>query len=132
MRERRRHLAVFFQPDPYQSQGVWQPQVDIYRTSHGWLLKFDLAGVRPEDVSVQISGCRVTVYGVRRDWVLEEGATYYSMEISYNRFERTVQLPCTLDRVSYSLESRDGILLIRIQGTTNEGTTNEERGTSNE
>ena len=28
--------------------------------------------------------------GVRRDSFLEEGSSYYSMEISYNRFERSL------------------------------------------
>src|SRR5919199_1333244 len=101
MGDKRKDLAMFFQSDRYAAAAAWQPQVDIYRIPNGWLLKFDLAGVRPEDVNVQLSGSRVRVYGVRRDWVLEEGATYYSMEINYNRFERTVQLPCTLEPASY-------------------------------
>ena len=25
----------------------WQPSTDIYRTQQGWLVKLDLAGVRP-------------------------------------------------------------------------------------
>lgn len=28
----------------------WQPPADIYRLARGWLVKFELAGVRPEDV----------------------------------------------------------------------------------
>ena len=71
----------------------WQPPVDVYRSPRGWLLKFDLAGVRPEDVQVRIAGSRVTVSGVRRDWILEQGYSYHSMEISYNRFERVIELP---------------------------------------
>jgi HSP20 family protein len=115
MGDKCRHLTIFFQSDRYSRTTCWQPQVDTYRIPNGWLLKFDLAGVRPEDVNVQISGSRVTVSGLRRDWMLEEGASYYSMEISYNRFERSVQLPSTLELASYSLESRNGILFIRIQ-----------------
>ncbi len=92
----------------------WQPPVDVYRSPRGWLLKFDLAGVRPEDVRVRIAGRRVTVSGVRRDWVLEEGYSYHSMEISYNRFERTIELPGDLTNAEFALEARDGLLLVRV------------------
>ncbi len=88
--------------------------MDVYRKGCGWLLKFDLAGVRPEDVRVRIGGSRVTVTGIRRDWVVEEGYSYHSMEISYNRFERTVELPGDLSNAEYSLEARDGLLLVRV------------------
>jgi HSP20 family protein len=97
----------------------WQPAVDIYRSRSGWLLKFDLAGVRVEDVEVLVEGCHVTVRGVRRDWVLEEGYWHYAMEIAYNRFERTVQLPCEVPHPHTQLEYRHGILIVRLD--TEEG-----------
>ena len=92
----------------------WRPSVDIYRTRHGWMLKFDLAGVRAEDVAVEVRGCRITVSGVRRDWLIEDDASYYSMEIAYSRFERTVELPCQLAHPRVTLEARDGLFIVRI------------------
>jgi HSP20 family protein len=89
--------------------------VDVYRGQDGWLLKFDLAGVLPQDVKVRISGSRVTVSGIRRDWVVEQGYSHHSMEISYNRFERTVELPGDVSQAEYSLEARDGLLLVRVE-----------------
>ncbi len=93
---------------------VWRPLVDVYRTRAGWLLKFDLAGVRLDDVTVRVGGNRVMVSGIRKDTLIEEGGSYYSMEISYSRFERTVEMPVALDRARVRLEARDGILLVRI------------------
>jgi HSP20 family protein len=93
----------------------WQPPVDVYRRDREWLLKFDLAGVRPEDVQVHIAGSRITVAGVRRDWIVEQGYSYHSMEISYNCFERSIELPEELANAQYSLEARDGLLLVRIR-----------------
>ncbi len=78
-------------------------------------MKFDLAGVRAEDVEVRISGSRITVAGVRRDWVVEQGYSYHSMEISYNRFERTIELPGDLPGAAYALETIDGLLLVRVR-----------------
>lgn len=102
-------------PSSGESQNNWTPPVDVYRKGKGWLLKFDLAGVRPEDVRVRVGQSRVTVSGVRRDWIVDQGYSYYSMEISYNRFERTVELPGDLSGAEYSLEARDGLLLVRVE-----------------
>jgi HSP20 family protein len=93
---------------------LWHPLADVYRTRNGWLVKFDLAGVRLEDVTVSIRGRRLTIDGIRKDTVFEEGSTYYSMEISYSRFERTIELPVSLDHARVSLEALNGILVVRM------------------
>jgi HSP20 family protein len=95
-------------------EGTWQPSADIYQTPQGWLVKFDLAGVRPEDVQLSCCGAQLTVRGSRRDWCLEEGCHCYVMEISYSRFERTLRLPCDLEAACIQAEHRDGMLLVRI------------------
>jgi HSP20 family protein len=112
--DRSKTAPLFYVPVSSIAETVWRPSVDIYRTRTGWLLKFDLAGVRLEDVGVNVDRCRITVSGVRRDWAVEEGCTYYSMEISYSRFERTVELPCDLSEKSVSLEGRNGLLIVRV------------------
>ena len=95
----------------------WAPSVDVYRTSGGgWVLKFDLAGVRPQDVRVEASGSSIRVSGVRRDWITEEGWRHYSMEISYCQFERTVELPAQIANTDVSSEYVEGMLIVRIRG----------------
>jgi HSP20 family protein len=94
---------------------VWRPSTDIYRTRQGWLVKFDLAGVRPEDVQLSAGGSTLTVRGRRRDWCVAEDCRCYQMEISYSDFERSVTLPCQLDQAHIAAEHREGMLLVRIQ-----------------
>ena len=92
----------------------WQPSADVYRTPRGWLIKLELAGVRLDDIAVTVRGSQITITGLRRDWKLEEGSSHYAMEISYNRFERTLELPGDLQGARVKLEGRDGILLVRL------------------
>jgi HSP20 family protein len=99
---------------PDDSPALWQPSADVYRTRDGWLLKFDLAGVRTEDVLVAVRGRRVSVSGVRRDLMVEEGCSYYSMEISYNRFERSIEMPADLENAQVMIEARNGLLLVKM------------------
>ncbi len=99
------------------SEACWQPSVDIYRAEVGWLVKFDLAGVRPADIEVELDGQRLIVRGVRRDWTILEGQRAYSMEIAYNRFERIVELPLNVETSSFASEYRDGMFLVSITPT---------------
>ena len=99
---------------PVEVRDTWKPAVDVYRTGYGWMLKFDLAGVQVEDVRVEVQGRRVLVSGIRRDSIVEEGCSYYVMEISYDRFQRTVEMPSSLDNARKIVEARDGILMVRV------------------
>jgi HSP20 family protein len=107
-------VTVFLFSPPRRAEKEW-PAADVYRTSWGWILKFDLAGVRMEDVQVHVSRRTVTVSGVRRDHLIEDGCSYYSMEITYSRFERTIDLPDDFDTAEFRMEYQDGILYVRIR-----------------
>jgi HSP20 family protein len=93
----------------------WLPPADLYKTPDGWLLKLEMAGVAPEAISVQVCGRWITVQGHRRDTLLTEGHTCYSMEITYSAFQRTLELPIDLDRAHVSSEYEHGMLLVTIK-----------------
>lgn len=93
---------------------TWRPLADVYRVEEGWIVKFELAGVAAEDIHIFAHNRRLTVSGVRRDTVREQTCSHYLMEISYNRFERTIELPADFDSRHLLMEYRNGILLIRI------------------
>ncbi len=94
---------------------LWQPAVDVYKCPEGWKIKFDLAGVKPEDLQVLVSeDDKLIVRGVRRDTVLREGWTYHQLEITYSRFERVLSIPCALSKSKIRSESSDGWLLLHI------------------
>jgi len=93
----------------------WRPAADLYRTNDGWLVKFDLAGVDPHEVTVRTEGRRLTVTGERHDCCLGEGCHYQSLEIAYSRFERHVDIPVDLEAAHLTTVYEAGMLLVRIQ-----------------
>lgn len=92
----------------------WQPAVDVYRTDEGYVARFELAGVRREDVTVEVSHTRLTVRGSRRDRLIEDRVTHVRMEISYSSFERSVELPDRLDTSRIETDMQDGMLVVRV------------------
>ena len=108
-------MLPFLRSDiPAYGQPVWHPAVDVYRAEHGWLVKVELAGVRAEDIQVRTAGRTLFVEGQRRDSVIREGHRSYSMEITYSRFERSIELPCDLEGARIDREYRDGMLLVHL------------------
>ncbi len=93
----------------------WQPAADVYRTRQGWLVKLELAGVKPEDIFLHVRGSTLIVEGSRRDFCVAEGCTHHVLEISYSRFKRAIELPCLIETAELSSEYRDGMLLVYLQ-----------------
>jgi len=110
-----RSLSLFFLHTALpRATTAWQPQADMYRSRDGWVVKLELAGVRPQDVSITVHGSQLRIHGVRHDWIVEAGWSHQAMEIAYNRFERTIELPCDLERAGITVECREGMLLLRV------------------
>lgn len=116
-------MTRLFPPQQYGTWGAgdeaslqrnWAPAVDIFRQHDGWLLKFELAGVRAEDVQLTVSGRSLSIQGVRRDDACCAARQSYCLEISYNRFQRVIEFPCELERARVSTEFRNGMLLVQL------------------
>jgi HSP20 family protein len=93
---------------------AWRPRADIYHTRDGWLVKLELAGVRAEDITIRARGSRLTISGTRRDRMVEEGWSCYTMEIAYSRFERSFSLPCDLEASRIAVRGSEGMLLVHV------------------
>ena len=94
---------------------LWNPPADVYRTDEGWIVKVDLAGMCSDDFQLELTGSGLRIRGCRRDTVYREGFVYQQMEITYSRFEKTIQFPCELDEASLKHHYDDGFLIISLQ-----------------
>lgn len=93
---------------------AWVPAVDIYRNDLGWLFKFDLAGVRALDVTVELTSEGLWVSGRRCDMVADPSYRREHLEIAYSRFERFIELPAGACGISFSTELKDGMLYVLV------------------
>ncbi|MDZ7637638.1 MAG: Hsp20/alpha crystallin family protein [Bryobacterales bacterium] len=92
-----------------------RPPTDVYSTRKGWLIKMELAGVRLDDVAIDVRGNLLEIHGSRRDTTCDEITGHHNMEIAYQRFSRTVELPEHVHAARISVEFKDGMLLVRVQ-----------------
>lgn len=98
----------------------WEPRTDVYETRDAIKVKMELAGVRPENIHVELSGDgrALTVRGVREDERTEavDRVLFHQMEIYLGPFERTIPLPSgtEIDRDRVEATYRDGFLIITL------------------
>jgi HSP20 family protein len=93
---------------------LWNPAADVYRSSDGWVVKVDLAGICSDELEIEIQNSTLRISGCRKDTVYREGFVYQQMEITYSRFEKTIQFPAPLEGASLKHDYRDGFLIINL------------------
>ncbi|HXI24295.1 MAG TPA: Hsp20/alpha crystallin family protein [Pyrinomonadaceae bacterium] len=93
---------------------LWCPAADVYRTADGWIVKVDLAGIKPSDVEVTVDGDVLRLSGSRRDGTCGEGVSHYQLEITYSRFEKMIQFPRSIEHVTIERDYHDGLLILRL------------------
>ena len=94
---------------------LWCPAADVYRTTDGWIVKVDLAGIKPGDVEVTVDGDVLRVSGSRLDCTCGEGVSHYQLEITYSRFEKMIQFPRSIEHVQIERDYSDGLLTLRLR-----------------
>ena len=94
---------------------LWNPSADVYRTSQGWIVKVDLAGVCADDLDISISKSDLKISGCRRDTLIREDCSYHQMEITYSRFEKTIQFPAQIEGATVAHDYSDGFLIIDVR-----------------
>jgi HSP20 family protein len=94
---------------------LWNPDADVYRVSEGWVVKVDLAGVCTDELEIELRGSILTIRGCRKDTHYREGFVYHQMEITYSRFEKSIQFPAPIEGASIRRDYRDGFLIIDVR-----------------
>lgn len=94
---------------------LWNPAADVYRVSDGWVVKVDLAGVCIDELEIELHDSILNIRGCRRDTHYREGFVYQQMEITYSRFEKSIQFPGPIDGAAIRRDYRDGFLIIDVR-----------------
>ena len=93
---------------------AWSPRVEVWEDDNRVILKAELAGVKPDDVEVEIDKNVLTLKGQRNAKTREEGEGRLRTEWSYGTFERRFTLPDTLNSEAVQADMEDGVLTLEI------------------
>ena len=112
-------LEVYFnevahgRPVGFVGSPKWKPPTDVYETATDIVVYMDIAGMRPEDFTVEIADGILTIAGERQPQ--SEGKRHYhAMEVQVGPFERRLRLPVPVDPTSLAAIYEHGFLEVRL------------------
>jgi HSP20 family protein len=96
-------------------RGGFSPAVDVYYTSDPprAVVRADLAGIDPDEVSLEISGRELILSG-HREPAAGEDRVYQQLEIEHGPFRRVVALGADVDADAADAKYQDGILTVEL------------------
>ncbi|MGC9599418.1 MAG: Hsp20/alpha crystallin family protein [Minisyncoccia bacterium] len=91
-----------------------QLTVDIYQTPDDIVVQSAIAGVRPEDIDINVTPDSIVIRGLRHREVVDKEHDYLYQECYWGRFARSVILPEEVDPESADVTFKNGILTVRL------------------
>ncbi|MGB0620896.1 MAG: Hsp20/alpha crystallin family protein [Myxococcota bacterium] len=86
----------------------------MFETASEVRVRFEVAGVRGEDLKVNVEGAVLRLRGVRRTPPAEAIDRLQQMEISFGPFERKISIEASFDPGAVKARLEDGFLDVRI------------------
>ncbi len=89
-----------------------QLPVDVYQTADDIVIRAFVAGVKADELNVSISRDMVVIEGSREERTQVSEADYFTRELFWGAFSRTILLPQEIDVENSSATAKDGLLTI--------------------
>ena len=96
------------------ARGFGWPRVDLAETENEVCVKAELPGVDPKEVEVKVEGNLLTLQGEKKQEKEEKRKDYQYVERQYGSFQRTIQLPSSIDPEKVDASFKDGGLTVTI------------------
>lgn len=88
------------------------PALDMYETDGALAVEVPLPGVKPEEVTVTVTGNTLTIKGEKRAREEVKEENYYRREVHYGAFARSLSLPANVDTEKAEAKFENGVLTI--------------------
>ncbi len=91
-----------------------QLTVDVYQTPDDIVVESAIAGVRPEDIDINVTTDSIVIRGSRHHEVTDQEQDYLYQECYWGRFARSIILPQEVDPEAADVTFKNGILTVRL------------------
>ncbi|MEK7136333.1 MAG: Hsp20/alpha crystallin family protein [Patescibacteria group bacterium] len=88
--------------------------VDVYQTPSEIIIQTMVAGVKPEELNINITREMVTIKGTREAARTIADEDYFQHELYWGSFARTILLPAEVETEEAEATERNGLLTIRL------------------
>jgi len=92
----------------------WAPNIDVYCTESGIVIKVEMAGMQRENLELTVEGNSLRISGQRPDGCRPPQCKFLVMEINYGAFERLVEVPDSCDLSLGKAVYQNGFLRVDV------------------
>lgn len=100
--------------DNWMEEEEGQLTVDVYQTPGDIIVQTMVAGVRPEDLQINIARDMITIKGKREENRTINEDNYFTKELYWGAFSRTILLPQEIETEEAEATERHGLLTIKL------------------
>jgi HSP20 family protein len=93
------------------------PQCDLKETNKEYVARFDIPGVKKNQLKIEVDGNRLTVRGERKSEKEEKDERRYFAESTYGSFMRSFTLPSKIEEAKVDAHFDAGVLTVKIPKT---------------
>lgn len=95
----------------------FSPTCELSEDKTTYTMKFDMPGVKKEDVKIEVDGNQLTVSAERKEEKKTEDRKSRYSEISYGSYRRNFTLPSAIDEKKVSAKFDNGVLTLTVPKT---------------
>ena len=92
----------------------WSPAVDVKETDNSFVLSADIPGLTKKDIKINVANGRLAISGERSFKTDQENDNYHYRERQFGSFDRSFNLPDTVDEENISASFKNGILNVSL------------------
>jgi HSP20 family protein len=92
----------------------WVPEMEVFEKENRLMVRLDVPGVEPKDLTVKVVEGVLTVEGERKHETVEEKNHWYRRERTYGHFCRTVPLPEGVNPKNVEATFNQGVLEVAV------------------
>jgi HSP20 family molecular chaperone IbpA len=101
-------------PEDSFMEDAGQLSIDVVNSEDEILIRAMIAGVKPQDLDIQISRDMVNINGVREESIEVSEEDYYHRELYWGSFSRNILLPEEVDVEAAEAKEKHGLLEIKL------------------
>ncbi len=91
-----------------------RPCVDVLEDAKEFKIEVEMPGMGPEDVKLSIEDRKLTIKGEKTSSKTDHEQNYVKREITYGTYQRTIQLPNSVDANQVRASFKKGMLWVAL------------------
>jgi HSP20 family protein len=88
--------------------------VDVYQSDNSIIIRSTIAGVKSEDIDIDINNDMITIRGRRQEETVAPEEDYFYRECYWGGFSRSIILPCEVQASKVKASLKNGVLTVTL------------------